>query len=138
MAEVRAAARVLDVAAGAGGQTLTAARRVGPQGRVVATDISESILAFAEETARQPGLDNVTRRIMTGRASTCLTARSMRSSPASGSSTSRTSGPHSPACTEHSGPVVVWSEIHSELSQFESADGFGGPRELIIAAGTAA
>ena len=32
--------RVLDVAAGAGGQTLSAARRVGPAGAVLATDIS--------------------------------------------------------------------------------------------------
>ena len=32
--------RVLDVAAGAGGQTLAAARRVGPTGHVLATDIS--------------------------------------------------------------------------------------------------
>lgn len=66
MAKVCAGARVLDVAAGAGGQTLTAARRVGPQGNVVATDISESILAFAEETAREAGLDNVTTRVMDG------------------------------------------------------------------------
>ena len=32
----------------------------------------------------------------------------------------------------------AWSEIESELSQFESANGFEGPCELIIAAGTAA
>ena len=32
--------RVLDVAAGAGGQTLVAAKRVGPTGHVLATDIS--------------------------------------------------------------------------------------------------
>ena len=36
----RPGARVLDVAAGAGGQTLAAARRVGPDGHVLATDIS--------------------------------------------------------------------------------------------------
>lgn len=66
MAEVHAGARVLDVAAGAGGQTLTTARRVGPQGSVLATDLSESILAFAEQTAREAGLANVTTRVMDG------------------------------------------------------------------------
>ena len=39
---------VLDVAAGAGGQTLSAARRVGPTGRVLATDISPAILRHAD------------------------------------------------------------------------------------------
>jgi cyclopropane fatty-acyl-phospholipid synthase-like methyltransferase len=37
MARVGAGDRVLDVAAGAGGQTLAAARRVGPEGSVLAT-----------------------------------------------------------------------------------------------------
>ena len=36
--------RVLDVAAGAGGQTLTAARRTGPEGVLLATDISEPLI----------------------------------------------------------------------------------------------
>ncbi len=66
MAEVRAGGRVLDVAAGAGGQTRMAARRVGPDGNVLATDISESILAFTEQTAREAGLANVTTRVMDG------------------------------------------------------------------------
>ena len=66
LAEVRAGARVLDVAAGAGGQTLAAARRVGPQGSVLATDISGNILAFAEATAREAGLANVTTQVMDG------------------------------------------------------------------------
>jgi SAM-dependent methyltransferase len=52
-------ARVLDVAAGAGGQTLAAARRVGPTGRVLATDISPAILAYADKAATEAGLDNV-------------------------------------------------------------------------------
>ena len=43
-AGVAAGAQVLDVAAGAGGQTLAAARRAGAGGRVVATDISPTIL----------------------------------------------------------------------------------------------
>jgi SAM-dependent methyltransferase len=66
MAGVGAAGRVLDVAAGAGGQTLAAARRVGPHGSVLATDISANILAFAEHAAREEGLANVTTRVMDG------------------------------------------------------------------------
>ena len=66
MAGVTAGARVLDVAAGAGGQTLAAARRVGPEGRVLATDISSNILAFAEHSAREAGLDNVETRVVDG------------------------------------------------------------------------
>ncbi|HEX4978845.1 MAG TPA: methyltransferase domain-containing protein [Acidimicrobiales bacterium] len=51
--------RVLDVAAGAGGQTLAAARRVGPGGSVVATDISPTILTYAAKAAADSGLTNV-------------------------------------------------------------------------------
>ncbi len=58
-AGVRAGSRVLDVASGAGGQTLTAARRVGPNGRVVATDISPTILGYAAAAAAQAGLKTV-------------------------------------------------------------------------------
>ncbi len=50
---------VLDIAAGAGGQTLEAARRVGPNGRVVATDISPTILTYAAKQAAEAGLTNV-------------------------------------------------------------------------------
>jgi len=66
MAGVGRAGRVLDVAAGAGGQTLAAARRVGPDGHVLATDISSNILAFAERNAREAGLGNVETRVVDG------------------------------------------------------------------------
>ena len=59
MAAIEQGARVLDVAAGAGEQTLTAARRVGPQGRVMATDISPTILRHARAAAEKAGLGNV-------------------------------------------------------------------------------
>jgi len=58
-AGVGAGSHVLDVAAGAGGQTSAAARRAGPSGRVVATDISPSILAYAAKSAAEAGLSNV-------------------------------------------------------------------------------
>lgn len=60
--------RVLDVAAGAGGQTLAAARRVGPSGAVLATDISPAILEYASRTASAAGLANVATREMDGEA----------------------------------------------------------------------
>ena len=66
MAEVGPGSRVLDIAAGAGGQTIVAAKRVGPSGYVLATDISSNILQFASETARQEGLGNVETRVMDG------------------------------------------------------------------------
>lgn len=58
--------RVLDVAAGAGGQTIAAARRVGPDGTVLATDISSNILEYAEREARAAGLQSVATRVMDG------------------------------------------------------------------------
>lgn len=66
MAGVGSGSRVLDVAAGAGGQTIAAARRVGPDGYVLATDISSNILELAAESARQAGLANVETRVMDG------------------------------------------------------------------------
>jgi len=68
MAGVGPGSRVLDVAAGAGGQTLAAARRVGPSGSVLATDISSNILGFAERSAFDAGLRNVAVRVMDGEA----------------------------------------------------------------------
>ena len=54
-----AGSRVLDVAAGAGGQSLAAARRVGNTGRVVAPDISPTILTYAAKAAAGAGLTNL-------------------------------------------------------------------------------
>lgn len=66
MAGVRAGHRVLDVAAGAGDQTIVTAQRVGPTGSVLATDISANILDFAQRAARDAGLDNVETKVMDG------------------------------------------------------------------------
>jgi SAM-dependent methyltransferase len=51
--------RVLDIAAGAGGQTIAAARRGAT---VLATDFSEAILEFAAVEARRAGVANVATR----------------------------------------------------------------------------
>jgi len=66
MAGVGPGSRVLDVAAGAGEQTIVAARRVGPSGYVLATDISANILDFAAKEARAAGLSNVETRVLDG------------------------------------------------------------------------
>jgi SAM-dependent methyltransferase len=66
MAGVGSGSRVLDVAAGAGEQTLVTARRVGPSGYVLATDISANILEFAAAGARATDLTNVETRVMDG------------------------------------------------------------------------
>jgi SAM-dependent methyltransferase len=59
LAGVQPGSRVLDVAAGYGEPALTAARRTGPEGRVVATDISAEMLSFGRERAAAAGLGNV-------------------------------------------------------------------------------
>jgi SAM-dependent methyltransferase len=59
MARVEPGQRVLDVAAGYGEPSLTAAKIVGPEGQVVATDISAGMLAYGRERAAAAGLQNV-------------------------------------------------------------------------------
>ena len=59
LAGIRSGSRVLDVAAGAGDQTLQAAQRVGSAGRVLATDISPRILELASANARRAGFGQV-------------------------------------------------------------------------------
>ena len=66
LARVQTGSRVLDLAAGAGEQTLRAARRVGPGGHVLATDISPAILEYAARTAREAGLSQVATRELDG------------------------------------------------------------------------
>src|SRR5215213_2274714 len=59
LAGVEPGSRVLDVAAGYGEPALTAARRAGAEGSVVATDISAEMLAFGRDRAAAAGLRNV-------------------------------------------------------------------------------
>lgn len=66
MAGVRVGSHVLDVAAGAGDQTLQAAERVGPGGRVLATDISPRILELAAANAKRAGLGQVQTAVQDG------------------------------------------------------------------------
>ncbi len=66
MAGVTAGSNVLDVAAGAGGQSVAAGRRVGPAGTVLATDLSPAILEHAQRAAAAAGLGNVSTRELDG------------------------------------------------------------------------
>ena len=66
LAGIHSGGRVLDVAAGSGGQTLAAAKRVGPTGYVLATDISPNSLDYAAQNARQAGLANIETRVLDG------------------------------------------------------------------------
>ncbi|MDP9188572.1 MAG: methyltransferase domain-containing protein [Actinomycetota bacterium] len=59
LAGVEPGSRVLDVAAGYGEPSLTAARAAGADGSVTATDISAEMLAFGRERAAAAGLDNI-------------------------------------------------------------------------------
>ncbi len=64
LADVRPGQRVLDVATGIGEPAVTAARRVGPTGLVVATDSAPEMLAIARERAAELGLQNMDFREM--------------------------------------------------------------------------
>ena len=59
MAGVAADMRVLDLACGAGSQSLRAAERVGAGGHVLASDISGTMLAHVQETAKRNGIGNI-------------------------------------------------------------------------------
>ena len=59
LARVGPGSRVLDVASGAGEPAITAAKRVGPGGHVLATDIAPNILEFAGEAARRQGVGGI-------------------------------------------------------------------------------
>ena len=59
LAGVGPGSRVLDVAAGYGEPSLTAAAVAGAEGKVVATDISPEMLAYGRERAAAAGLENI-------------------------------------------------------------------------------
>ena len=59
LARIKEGERVLDIATGSAEPSVTAARRVGPRGLVVATDQSSAMLALTRERAATLGLANV-------------------------------------------------------------------------------
>lgn len=66
LAHIKEGARVLDIAAGAGEQSVSAAQRVGPTGHVLATDIAPALLDYALADARAAGLSNIETRELDG------------------------------------------------------------------------
>ena len=59
MAGIASGMRVLDLACGAGNQTLRAAERVGTEGHVTACDISAEMLKHVRTNAKRSGLTNI-------------------------------------------------------------------------------
>ncbi len=76
MASITTGHRVLDVAAGAGEQTIAVAKRVGETGSVLATDLSPTILDYASQSAKRAGLSNVMTQELDGEKLTELEAGS--------------------------------------------------------------
>ena len=66
MCDIGQGSRVLDVAAGAGEQTMAVARRIGEKGHVLAIDISANILEFASREAKLAGFGNVGTNVLDG------------------------------------------------------------------------
>jgi arsenite methyltransferase len=58
-AETPEGSTVLDLGCGAGLDTLIAARRTGPTGRVISVDFSGSMIERARQAAREAGLSNI-------------------------------------------------------------------------------
>jgi ubiquinone/menaquinone biosynthesis C-methylase UbiE len=66
MAQVKTGYRILDIAAGAGEQSITAADKVGPTGYVLATDLAPRILQYALELAKVKNITNIEVKEMDG------------------------------------------------------------------------
>ena len=66
MAGITSGHRVLDIAAGAGEQSITTAKKVGATGYVLATDISANILDYAKQMAQHAGVNNIETKVMDG------------------------------------------------------------------------
>lgn len=66
MAGITDGHRVLDIAAGAGEQSITTAKKVGTSGYVLATDISSNILEYAKQMAQQARVNNIETKVMDG------------------------------------------------------------------------
>ena len=64
LVDLKPGSHVLDVAAGTGDSSLLAARRVQPGGRVLAVDVSATMLKRAEKAAQDAGLTNIETRVM--------------------------------------------------------------------------
>jgi len=64
LASIKPGSRVMDVAAGPGYQTVQVAARVGPDGFVLASDISPEMVRIAERNVREAGYINAEFQVM--------------------------------------------------------------------------
>jgi SAM-dependent methyltransferase len=64
LAEIGPGSRVIDIAAGDGGQSIAAAGRVGDSGEVLATDIAPKFVELANEVASRMGLEQLKAKVM--------------------------------------------------------------------------
>lgn len=65
-ADIYPGQRILDIAAGSGEPSLSAAALVGPEGYILATDIAEDILQFTQQNAQERGFGQIETRVMDG------------------------------------------------------------------------
>lgn len=59
MSSISRGMRVLDIACGAGSQSIEVAKRVGPEGSVLASDISRTMLEQVRKNAERSGITNI-------------------------------------------------------------------------------
>lgn len=64
LAQIERGDHVLDIAAGDCDQSIEAARRVGPKGRVLAIDLAREMLEIGARAAQEAGIHNIETRIM--------------------------------------------------------------------------
>jgi SAM-dependent methyltransferase len=69
-ARVDSGSRVIDIAAGDGGQSISAAQRVGPNGEVLATDIAPQFVELANAVANKMRLSQLKAEVMDAEALT--------------------------------------------------------------------
>ena len=108
LAGVEPGSRVLDVAAGYGEPSLTAARAAGPEGSVTATDISAEMIAFGRERAAAAGLATSTSSSRMRRPWSSQRTASTPRSRAGGSSSSLTARRPRRASAGSSSPAREW------------------------------
>ncbi len=66
LAHIQAGDRLLDIAAGDCDQSIAAARRIGPEGYVLAIDVAEEMLEIGARVAREAGIENIETQVMDG------------------------------------------------------------------------
>ncbi len=111
---------------------LDAARRAGPAGHVLATDISAAILEFAAANAQQAGLNNIETRMADAESLNMPSAKAyLDFIRCSASPIIRIlSALNEPA------KDAAWDEMEERLETFQTPTGWKGPNELLLTVGS--